>query len=73
MFSDQSTILKNYVFTIYENSISHIRIKIGDEPIWVSLYETRDVDGRFVCNVIIGLLHREHYSEPWLLIREEFL
>lgn len=68
---DQSTVRKNYVSTIYENTISRIRLEIGDGPIWVSLDETTDIDGRFVCNVVIGLLHDEYYSEPWLLMSEE--
>ncbi|KAL4122676.1 hypothetical protein QTP88_014961 [Uroleucon formosanum] len=32
---------------------------------------TTDIEGRFVCNVVIGLLHDEYYSEPWLLMSEE--
>jgi len=68
---DQSTVRKNYVSTIYENNISRIRLEIGDGPIWVSLDVTTDIDGWFVCNVVIGHLHDEYYSEPWLLMSEE--
>jgi len=48
---DQSTTRKNYVSTIYENTISRILLEICDGPILVSLDETTDVNGRFVCNV----------------------
>lgn len=68
---DQSTIRKNYVSSIYENTISRIRSEIGDGPIWVSIDETTDVDGRYVCNVIVGLLHEDNYSKPYLLMCEE--
>lgn len=27
----------------------------------------------FMCNVMIGLLHGEHYSEPYLLMNEELI
>ncbi|KAL4123044.1 hypothetical protein QTP88_015276 [Uroleucon formosanum] len=43
---NQLTVRKNYVSTIYENTISRIRLEIGDGPIWVSLDETTDIDGR---------------------------
>ncbi|KAL4091382.1 hypothetical protein QTP88_026081 [Uroleucon formosanum] len=58
---------KNDVNDVTESN----KYQIGDGPIWVSLDETTDIDGWFVCNVVIGLLHDEYYSEPWLLISEE--
>lgn len=45
---DQSTISKNYVSTVYENIYSCIRFEIGDGPIWVSIDETTNVDGRYI-------------------------
>jgi hypothetical protein len=44
---------------------------VCDGPIWVSIDETTDVDGRNVCYVIVGLLHEDNYSKPYLLMCEE--
>lgn len=68
---DQSAIRKNYVSTIYDNTISRIRSEIGDSPIWVSIDETTDVDGRYICIVIVDLLHEDNYSNPYILMCEE--
>jgi hypothetical protein len=65
---DQSTIRKNYVFTIYNNTISRIRSEIGDSPIWVSIDAKTDVDGRHICNVIVGLLHKDNLFNIIIII-----
>jgi len=57
---------KNYVSAVYENTIIFNRLEIGHGPIWVSTDETTEVDGRYFCNVIVGLLHKDNYSKPHL-------
>lgn len=68
---DQYRIRKNVVSAVYENTISRIRSEFGDEPIWVSIDEITDVDGRYICNVIVGLLREENYLKPYLLMSKE--
>ncbi|VVC31326.1 Hypothetical protein CINCED_3A020437 [Cinara cedri] len=45
--------------------------EICEGPIYVSIDETTDVDGRYVANVIIGLMHEEKCPKSYLLICEE--
>ncbi|KAL4120732.1 hypothetical protein QTP88_013368 [Uroleucon formosanum] len=56
---DESTIRKNYVNIIYEETLQSIRQCIQDGPIWVSIDESTDVEGRYFGNVIIGKLCSE--------------
>lgn len=47
---------KNYIRHIYLESLSSIRGKIQDGPIWVSIDETSDVEGRCIGNIVIAKL-----------------
>jgi hypothetical protein len=38
---------------------------------WVSIYETTDVTGRYVANVIVGTLEENNYGKQFLLHAEE--
>jgi len=51
---EESTLRKNYVEVIYNETLSKIRDIIGNGPIWVSVDETTDVDGRYIANCIVG-------------------
>lgn len=51
---DESKIRKKYVNVIYEETKTYIRQHIQDGPIWVSIDESTDADGRYVGNVIVG-------------------
>lgn len=41
-------------------AISRTRSEIGYGPIWVSIDEITDVDGRYICNLIVGFLHEDN-------------
>lgn len=56
---EESTIRKKYVNVIYEETLTSIRQNIQDGPIWVSIDESTDEDGRYVGNVIVGKLSSE--------------
>lgn len=43
---DESTIRKNYVCQMYENTLIKIRQYIQNKNIWISIDETTDVEGR---------------------------
>lgn len=59
---EESTIRKKYVNIIYEETLTSIRQNIQDGPIWVSIDESTDADGRYVGNVIVGKLSSEPYN-----------
>ena len=56
---DESTLRKNYVPIMYQQSLEEIRTKIGENYIWVALDETTDVCGRYVANFVVGVLAAE--------------
>ncbi|KAE9536129.1 hypothetical protein AGLY_007352 [Aphis glycines] len=66
LIPDESTIRKNYITEIYQETLSSIRNIIQDGPIWISIDETVDIEGRHVGNVIVGKLS-ETFSKPFLL------
>lgn len=45
---DESTIRKNYVERCYDETIESICKEIGESPIWASVDETTDKEGRLV-------------------------
>ncbi|KAF0747085.1 DUF659 domain-containing protein [Aphis craccivora] len=63
---EESSIRKNYVEIIYNETLSKIRDIIGNGPIWVSVVETTNVDGRYIANCIVGKLNSEP-SKPIVL------
>ncbi|KAL4105018.1 hypothetical protein QTP88_020293 [Uroleucon formosanum] len=66
LIPDESTLRKNNMTEIYQETLNSIRNIIQDGPIWVSINETVDVEGRMVGNVIVGKLS-ETFSKPFLL------
>lgn len=61
-----STTLRNKVDGIYLKTIEKIRNQIGDDNIYFEMDETTDIKGRFVCNVLVGVLNGNQ-SKPTLL------
>ena len=68
---DESTLRKGYLKGCYEEVLDKIRISVGDNKIWVSIDEATDVNGRFIANVIIGVLKEDSPGEIFLLTCEE--
>ncbi|KAL4153406.1 hypothetical protein QTP88_001239 [Uroleucon formosanum] len=56
---DESTLRKDYVDSIYQKTLTKIQAEVFNHKIWVSIDETTDVDGRYVANVIVGVLDSE--------------
>jgi hypothetical protein len=67
----ESTLRKGYVNEIYENTIQKIRNYVQNKCIWVSIDETTDCTGRYVANVVIGILNDTESSNIFLLHSEE--
>jgi len=49
--------LRNKMDFIYQQTISNIIGVIGDNDIYMIIDETTDIKGRYVCNVLVGLLN----------------
>lgn len=67
----ESTLRKNYLDTLYENTLSRIREDIGDSYIWISVDETTDRQGRYMANLIVGKLDPDTRSVPHLICSKE--
>uniref|UniRef100_A0A2S2NDW7 DUF659 domain-containing protein n=1 Tax=Schizaphis graminum TaxID=13262 RepID=A0A2S2NDW7_SCHGA len=67
----EATLRKGYVDDCYKDTLEKIRNRVSNNKIWVSIDETTDVEGRFVANVIIGVLLTDGPGEIFLLNTEE--
>lgn len=56
-----SIVINNNINTIYKNA--NLFLDIGDGLIWISIHEITNVDGRYTCNIIVGVLHEDNYSK----------
>ncbi|KAJ4443662.1 hypothetical protein ANN_05337 [Periplaneta americana] len=52
----ESSIRKNYFPLCYEDVVNKIRENVGDNKIFVSNDEATDVTGRYVANIVVGIL-----------------
>ncbi|PNF36587.1 hypothetical protein B7P43_G15044 [Cryptotermes secundus] len=53
----------------------YTQCKVPDEStvrLWVSIDETRDCEGRFIANCIVGSIHKNEHCTPYLLAVEQF-
>lgn len=65
----ESSIRKNHLLTCYENTMETIRSALRNKYIWVSIDETTDILGRFIVNVIVGILSEdEEETQPSYLL-----
>ncbi|XP_025408739.1 uncharacterized protein LOC112682378 [Sipha flava] len=70
IFTDESTLRKNYIDQCYTNTIIKIRDYVRNKNVWVSIDETTDVEERYVANVIIGTLEVDNPGKIFLLNSE---
>jgi len=69
----EATLRKGYVDDCYRDTLAKIRNCVSNNKIWVSIDETTDVEGRFVANVIIGVLRTDGPGVIFLLNTEELV
>ncbi|XP_017472303.1 PREDICTED: uncharacterized protein LOC108363449 [Rhagoletis zephyria] len=53
----ESTELKTYIDQIYIRLLNEMKNTLKHHFLWVSIDETTDIQGRYVANVIVGILH----------------
>lgn len=51
-----STLRTNCVKDLYDSAIRKIKEAVRGQFVWISIDETTDIQGRYVANVIIGVL-----------------
>lgn len=62
---------KGYVNNIYNVTMDVIRENISIKKIWVSINETTDAEGRYIINVIVGILNDNCTGDIFLLNSDE--
>ena len=68
---DESTLRKNYVAPVYEETMQQIKKIIGNNYIWFTVDETTDTCGRYIANLIIGVLNEDIVTEGFLISSKE--
>ena len=68
---DESTLRKNYVTVVYQETIQKIKEKVGNNNLWFAVDETTDCCGRYVTNLIIGILNNETPTKGFLICSKE--
>ena len=63
----ESLIRKRYLDEVYQNVIGKIRKNIGNNFIWFTVDESTDARGRYIANLLVGVLNNNESSEPYLI------
>ena len=66
-----STLRKNYIKQLYDETMQSIREDIGSNEFWVGADETTDSAGRYIVNVIIRALRSDRTSKSHLFASRE--
>lgn len=64
---DESTLRKNYVDQVFQQTKNAIRKTIGDDLIYFQVDETTDACGRYIANLLIGSLNSEKCGKSFLI------
>lgn len=64
---DESALSKNYLGLCYDKTLSEIKNIIGENNIWIVVDVTTDTNGRYVANLLIGILKSNTLIHSFLL------
>jgi hypothetical protein len=67
----ESTLRKNYVCSIYNNVIREIKSHIKDQFLYIIVDETTDVRGRYIANLLVGVLNENILPKSFLISTKE--
>ena len=70
---DESTLRKNYLNICFNSTMSEIRKKIQGHFIYIMVDETTDPRGKYICSLVIGILHPEVLPTPFLISVKELV
>lgn len=51
---EESSLRKNYVPSLYGESMQEVRARIADNYVYIIVDETTDARGKYIANLIIG-------------------
>jgi len=68
---DERTLRKNYLGPLFDKTLESIRIFIGDSNIWFTVDETTDLKGRYIANLLVGVLKNDMPTQPYLISFKE--
>lgn len=52
----ETTLRKHYIDPLYSRVVENIKDNLADKPLWVTVDETTDTQGRIVANLVVGTL-----------------
>lgn len=64
---DESTIRKNYISSVFNETMHCIRQQIGNNCVYFMVDETTDTCGRYIAHLLIGILNEETVSKSYLI------
>jgi hypothetical protein len=64
---DESLLRKNYLSHCYNMNLFNIKNELSDNNIWFAVDETADINGRYVANLLVGVLKSNHLTRSFLL------
>lgn len=64
---EECTLRKNYVPSLYDESIQKVRARIADHYVYIIVDKATDARGKYIANLIIGLLTLEEEGNPYLI------
>lgn len=64
---NESTLRKGYLNNCYDETMKTIRKALQGQRIWISIDETTDTLGRFIGNVIVGVMSGDEPQKSFLL------
>lgn len=68
---NESTLRKNYVPTLYNETIEEVRARIAEHYVYIMVDETTDARGKYIVNLIIGSLTPGEGGNPYLIASVE--
>lgn len=68
---DRSTIRKKYVNLVFEDTMTKIKEAIGENYIYFVVDETTDTCGRYIANLLVGILNAGCAGQSYLIASQE--
>lgn len=71
LIPDRSTIRNKYVNMVFKETMIKIKDAIGDNNIYIIVDETTDTCGRYIANLLIGILNEDCAGKSYLIGTQE--
>jgi hypothetical protein len=67
----ESSLRKNYISDVYSETILKIKSIVKDNCVWFTVDETTDSCGRYIVNLLIGVLNENSETKPYLIATKQ--